>query len=171
MLLPKLLGKIRDKWVRAVMEVKKNEHREGTLGDFIKLIHEETMLVNDPLFSKEAVDPYTDKKLSKQDNSKKRINTFATHSKSDKEQKRDVQTRDRLCVACKEDYLLHSCMVFMEKTLKKRTKPLADKKLCLWLLSAYDQSPQCQNLQAEIALQNLQRVPSNRNAWLCQESF
>ena len=109
------------------MDVRTKEHREGTLGDFIKLIHEETTLVNDPLFSKEAVDPYTDKKLSKQDNSKKRINTFATHSKSDKDQKRDVQTRDPLCVACNEDYLLHSCMVFMEKTLKKRTKLLADK--------------------------------------------
>ena len=40
MLLLKLIGKIRDKWVRAVMEVRKNEHREGTLGDFIKLIYE-----------------------------------------------------------------------------------------------------------------------------------
>ena len=107
MLLSKLPGKIRDKWVRAVMDVRTKEHREGNLGDFIKLIHEETMLVNDPLFSKEAVDPYTDKKVSKQDNSKKRINTFATHSKSDKEQKRDVQTRDPLCVSCNEDYLLH----------------------------------------------------------------
>ena len=63
------------------MDIRTKEHREGALGDFIKLIHEETMLVNDPLFSKEAVDPYTDKKVSKQDHSKKRINTFATHSK------------------------------------------------------------------------------------------
>ena len=62
MLLSKLPGKIRDQWVRAVMDVRRKEHREETLGDFIKLIHEETMLVNDPLFSKEAVDQYTDKK-------------------------------------------------------------------------------------------------------------
>ena len=134
MLLSKLPGKIRDKWVLAVIDVRRKEHREGTLGDFIKLIHQKTMLVNDPLFSKEAVDQYTDKKSSKQDNSKKTISTFATNSKSDKEEKRDVQTRDPLCIACNEDHLLDSVKIFMEKTLKERTKLLANKKQC------YDQS-------------------------------
>ena len=62
MLLSKLPGIIRDKWVRAVMDVRRKEHREGTLGDFFKLIYEETMLVNDPLFSKKAVDKCTDEK-------------------------------------------------------------------------------------------------------------
>ena len=47
------------------MDVRTKEHREGTLGDFIQLIHEETMLVNRPLFSKGTVDQYTDKKSSK----------------------------------------------------------------------------------------------------------
>ena len=61
----------------AVMDVRRKEHREGILSNFTKLIHEETMLVNDPLFSKDLVDQYTDKKSSKQDNSKKRISTFA----------------------------------------------------------------------------------------------
>ena len=32
------------------MGVRTKEHRESTLGDFIKLIHEEKMLVNDPCF-------------------------------------------------------------------------------------------------------------------------
>ena len=96
-----------------------------------KLIHEETILVNDPLFSKEAVDQYTDKKLSNQDNSKKRISTYATNSKSDKEEKRDVQTRDPLCIACNKDHLLDSCKIFVEKTLKERIKLLANKEL-LW---------------------------------------
>ena len=114
MLLSKLLGKIRGKWVRPVMDVRTKEHIERTLGDFIQLIHKETVLVNDPLFSREAVDQYTDKKSSKQDNSKKRINTFATHSKSDKEEKRDIQAKDPFCDACNEDHLLDSCMVFME---------------------------------------------------------
>ena len=137
MLLSKLLGKIRGKWVRAVMDVRTKEHIEGTLGGFIQLIHKETMLVNDPLFSKEDVDQYTDKKSSKQINSKKRINTFATHSKSDKEGKRDAQARDPLCDACNEDHLLDSCMVFMGKTQKNQT--LDQQNAMLWLLSTYDQ--------------------------------
>ena len=118
---------------------KKGTQRRNS-GDFIKLIHEETMLVNDPLFSKDQytdlkisiqyIDQYTDKKLSNQDNSKKRISTFATNSKSDKEEKRDVQTRDPLCIACSKEHLLDSCKIFMEKTLKERIKLLANKKLC-----------------------------------------
>ena len=96
------------------MDVRTKEHIERTLGDFIQLIHKETVLVNDPLFSRQAVDQYTDKKSSKQDNSKKRINAFATHSKSDKEEKRDTQAKDPFCDACNEDHLLDSCMVFME---------------------------------------------------------
>ena len=34
------------------MDVKRKKHREGTRGDLIKLINEETMLVNDPFFLK-----------------------------------------------------------------------------------------------------------------------
>ena len=67
---------------------KRKEHREETLGDFIKLNHSETVLADDPLFSKEAADQYTDKKWRKQDNSKKGITNFATNSKPDKEEKK-----------------------------------------------------------------------------------
>ena len=81
----------------------------------------------------------TDKKSSKQDDDRKRISTFATNSKSDKEVKRDVQTRDSLCVACNEDHLLDSCKVFMEKTLAEGTKVLANKKTTLRLLPTYGQ--------------------------------
>ena len=88
MLLSKFPGKIRDKWVQAVIDVKRKKHREVTLGDLIKLINEEAMLVNDPFFSKGAFDQYTDKKSSTQNNSKKRISTFATNSKPDKEGKK-----------------------------------------------------------------------------------
>ena len=35
-------------------------------------IQKKAMPLNDPLFSKEAVDQYTDRKLRKQDNSKKK---------------------------------------------------------------------------------------------------
>ena len=50
-----LPGGIRDKWVRAVMNVRRRKEREATLRDFIGFI-KETDLVNDPLFSKSAID-------------------------------------------------------------------------------------------------------------------
>ena len=128
------------------MDVRRKELREGTLDDFIKLIQEETMLVNDHLFSKEAVYQYTDEKSSKQDNSKKRIVTLTTNSKSDKEKKGDVQTRNPFCIACNKDRLLDSCKIFMTKTMKERMNLLANKKLCYG---------------------GYQHMASNRNAKIC----
>ena len=49
MLLLKIPGVIRDKWVRVVMNVRRMKKRESTLKDFIGPIKEETDLVNDPL--------------------------------------------------------------------------------------------------------------------------
>ena len=56
MLVSKLTGNLRDKWVRLVMKVRRKEQGEATLCDFIEFISEEIMLVNDHLFSKEAID-------------------------------------------------------------------------------------------------------------------
>ena len=44
------------KWVRVVMNVMIEKEREATLRDFIGFIKEETDLMNDPLFSKSAID-------------------------------------------------------------------------------------------------------------------
>ena len=46
---------------------------------------------------------------------------------TDKEEKRDEQTRNPLCIACNENHIFDSCKIFVEKSLKERTKPLAKK--------------------------------------------
>ena len=76
MLLSKLPGGIRDKWVRVVMNVRRRKEREATLRDVIGFIKEETDLVNDTLFSKSAIDQYQDKKSTKNKHQKKRLNKF-----------------------------------------------------------------------------------------------
>ena len=83
MLLSKLPGNLRDKWVQLVKKVRRKEQREATLCDFIAFISEETMLVNDPLFSEEAIEQFNEKRSSKQGNTKKRISIFVTSLKKD----------------------------------------------------------------------------------------
>ena len=61
-----------------MMKVRGKKQREATLWDFIKFINEETVFVNDPLFSKEAIEQYNEKRSSRQENTKKRIGTFFT---------------------------------------------------------------------------------------------
>ena len=80
------------------MKVRRKEQREATLCDIINFINDETMLVNDPLFSKEAIEQYNEKRSSRQENTKKRISIFVTSSKKD-----DINSLQKIefsCIAC-----------------------------------------------------------------------
>ena len=63
MLLPKLPGQLRDRWNREVYCIRAKHSREPQFKDLINYVNKETTLVSDPLFSKEAVEQYLDKKL------------------------------------------------------------------------------------------------------------
>ena len=82
MLLAKLPGHTRDKWVRRVLSIKSRQMREPDLVDFIEPAKDETLLVNDPLFSTSAIDQYCDRppKGSEQNPTHKRNNliTYVT---------------------------------------------------------------------------------------------
>ena len=47
---------IRDRWNRQVLAIKKHRSREPSLADLIAFVEEETLLVDDPLFSYNAVE-------------------------------------------------------------------------------------------------------------------
>ena len=55
LVLTKLPGNLRDRWNRFVYQVRKRHDREPTFNDLIEFIDKETILANDPLYSKEAV--------------------------------------------------------------------------------------------------------------------
>ena len=61
-LILKLPMSVGDRWNRRVQFTRKNQLREPGLTDFIKFVEEETELVNDPLYSREAVDQDTERK-------------------------------------------------------------------------------------------------------------
>ena len=113
MLLLKLPGVIRDKWVRVVMNVRRKKEREATLNDFIGFIKEETDLVNDPLFSKSVIDQYQEKKFTKNEYPKKRLSLYVVKSKKDE---KDDQKRKETCLVCRKDHLIDQCKEFMEKS-------------------------------------------------------
>ena len=76
-LVSKLQGSLRDRWNREVQAVRKNSRREPCLSDFASFVHEETTLVNDPIFSKDAVLGYVQTPGKKHDK-KKKYGSFAT---------------------------------------------------------------------------------------------
>ena len=80
------------------MKVRRKEQREAALCDFIVFISEEAMLVNVPLFSKEAIEQYDEERSSRQANTEKRISTFITSSKKDEIS--GLQKAEMSCIAC-----------------------------------------------------------------------
>ena len=62
MLLSKIPGETRDKWSSRVQLIRRKQAKEPELADFIDFVNHENLIVNDPVFSKEAVDQYIDKK-------------------------------------------------------------------------------------------------------------
>ena len=95
--------------------------------DFIDFISEETILVNSPLFSKEAIEQYNEKRSSRQENTKKRISTFVTNWKKDDIS--GLQKVEMSCIPCRKSHILDS-EDFMKNTLKEKMKLLAKEKRC-----------------------------------------
>ena len=62
MILSKVPGHLQDRWNRNALEItKRTETREPGLLDLTNFVEDEMILVNDPLFSKEAVRQYDEK--------------------------------------------------------------------------------------------------------------
>ena len=115
------------KWVRVVMNVMIEKEREATLRDFIGFIKEETDLMNDPLFSKSAIDQYQEKKSTKNEHPKKRLSSYTVKSKNNQ---KDDQQRKETCLVCGKGHLIDHCKEFIEKSPKERIKILTKGKLC-----------------------------------------
>ena len=55
MMASKLPGGLTERWNREVSKIRRHHRREPDIEDFIMYIEEETMLMSDPLFSREAL--------------------------------------------------------------------------------------------------------------------
>ena len=60
MLIAKLSGEMMEGWNRKFQAIRKRYLREPDLQDLIRLVEEETVLINDPLFSRKALHEYTE---------------------------------------------------------------------------------------------------------------
>ena len=58
MLLSKLPGSVRDKLSWKVLTIRRRGNREPEMADFIQFVNDETRIVTDPAFSREAVEQY-----------------------------------------------------------------------------------------------------------------
>ena len=84
-------------------------------------MNDENLIVNDPIFSKEAVEQYIDKKTKS-----RRVAAYVSESK---EKSVDLTVRSP-CRNCGENHHLDGCLKFMDMALKDRINFLSKKKHC-----------------------------------------
>ena len=116
----------RDRWSRKVLAIRKHK-REPDMMDFIQFVNDESVIVTNPVFSKEAVEHYVEKRPN---NKKGRLSIFVTGREEKSEN----------CCYCDEQHKLDRCDKFMEVTLKERIKFLAKTKYCYGCLQPMSDS-------------------------------
>ena len=62
LVLSKFPGNLREKWNRTVLNIRRRHLREPDFADLIHFVDDEATLANDPLFSKDALSGYVDRK-------------------------------------------------------------------------------------------------------------
>ena len=113
MLLSKLPGGRRDKR-KKTKEIRRKLKRDPELANFIDFVSDENLIVNDSVFSKEAVEQYIEKKPVK---CGKKLSTYVVGST----ECNVLDHGDKIakCINFAANHLLDNCPTFMEKTLRE----------------------------------------------------
>ena len=113
MLISKLPGGLIDRWNRNVQAVRKRYLREPDIQDLINFVEEETVLMNDPLFSRDALHEYT-KHLERSTHlqARKRKNFY---TKTDQKTVEQIVTVASIkCKFCDRNHDLDDCQFYSE---------------------------------------------------------
>ena len=157
LVLSKLPGHTRERWNRSVMFVWRRYSREPDFSDLIHFVEDEATLVNDPLFSKEALSGYVDKREVPV--KRKQLKTYVIAANE------DTSRLQNSCPLCQRDHDLDKCEDFMKKSVEDRSKFLAKNKLsygCYTPISSDHNARSCK----QKSLHNIQRKTPCRSSWL-----
>lgn len=95
----KLSSYLQDRWGRKAYQIQKELKREATIDDFIKRFREQTEIISDPLFSRDAITEVS--KGNSREPSKPKTKTFVTGAK------------EFQCACCgKKNHDLEKCFKF-----------------------------------------------------------
>ena len=128
MLISKLPVPLVDRWNRKVMSFRQIQRKEPKLAELIKFVEQETLLVNDPLYSRDAVkqNSYKDKPPDKKQRNYK---TLAT--RMEKEGSKQPVTKLQDCIYCgKGMHDFDDCIEFTKIPVEERSKFIGQRRLC-----------------------------------------
>ena len=129
MLIAKLPGGLIDRWNRNVQAIRKRHLREPDLQDLINFVEEETVLMNDPLFSREALhESIKHPERSTHLKARKRKNCYTKADQKTVEQ--TVTVASIKCKFCDGNHDLDDCQFYREITVDDRSSFLKKNRLC-----------------------------------------
>ena len=132
MLIAKLPGGLMDRWNRKVQAIRKWHLREPDLQDLIKFVEEETVLMNDPLFSREALHEYI--KHPEKSTHMKARKLKNCYTKADEKNEMAVEQTETVtstkCKFCDGNHDLDDCQFYHEITVDDRSSFLKKNRLC-----------------------------------------
>ena len=101
--------------------------------DLANFVEDEITLVNDPLYSKEAVSQCLEKGPTRQGHrgDRRKFHTMATKTDSSSEgsQKANKTSSEKTCPVCGEKHDIEDCKYYLQQTLEERSKLVFKKKL------------------------------------------
>ena len=124
-LISKLPMSVGDRWDRRVQFTRKNLLREPYLSDFIfiKFVDEETELVDNPWYSREAVDQHTERTERERKSFSKRDRRFKMVAVQLEENSKDKSLRIQrifYCVMCAKIHELEQCKACLTESVDVR---------------------------------------------------
>ena len=123
----KLPTYLQNRWSRIVFQIRRNTKKEATFEDFLKLVNEESTIIGDPLFSRDAVGEVL--KSSPASETKPRLRTFRT------------TLQEGICVKCKQrSHSLDDCKEFSEMDPDSQKKFIFIHRLCFSCLKQISQT-------------------------------
>ena len=134
MILAKLPLHLQGRWNRNTMLLRRRDSREPTLIDLANFVEDEMKLVNDTLYSREAVRQYLEKAPTRQAHrgDRRKFHTMAikTDNSSEVSQKGNKISSERTCPVCSEKHDIEDCKYYLQQTLEEGSKLIFKKKLC-----------------------------------------
>ena len=147
MILAKLPLHLQDRWNRNTLLLRRMDSRGPTLMGLANFVEDEMKLVNDPLYSREAVSQYLGKRPTRQGQrgDRRKFHTMATKTDNSSEvtQKGNKTSNERTCPVCGEKHDIEDCKYYLQQTLEERSKLIFKKKVMLWLLPRNPKGRQC----------------------------
>ena len=116
---------MKDIWNRLAYNPRRHGDRDVEFADLENFTEKETVLITDPIFSRDALDSFMDK-AQRSDHRKRQVKTYAT--------KTDITGEEGKCQSpchmCKKNHDMDKLKKFLELSVNERSRYFAKNKIC-----------------------------------------